>query len=108
MLSDINECEVENTGCEYCENNAGGFDCTCPSGYELSDDEKNCQDVNECEVYDDDETDNESSEKHKSSICSHECTNLVGSYQCKCPDNFHLHSDKRTCTRDFCHDLNNR
>ncbi|XP_055612398.1 fibrillin-1 [Uranotaenia lowii] len=38
-------------------------------------------------------------------ICSHECVNTVGSFECRCPENFHLNSDRRTCVRDFCADL---
>jgi len=34
---DIDECATNNGGCHAgatCTNNPGGFDCTCPTGYE--------------------------------------------------------------------------
>lgn len=60
-----------------------GVECICPYGYELSDDESFCQDVNECEIYDnDDEDEHETDEENeaKVSFCSHTCTNLIGSF----------------------------
>lgn len=41
-------------------------------------------------------------------ICSHECLNTPGSYICVCPENYHLHADKRTCILDFCEDLKDK
>lgn len=40
---DIDECANGNTGCEYCQNTVGSFECTCLDGYELSDDQKTCR-----------------------------------------------------------------
>lgn len=40
---DIDECAEGNTGCEYCQNINGGFQCTCPDGFELNDDGKTCK-----------------------------------------------------------------
>lgn len=42
---DIDECQLGNTGCEYCQNSFGGFQCTCPDGFELNADEKTCRDI---------------------------------------------------------------
>lgn len=42
MPIDIDECTEQNTGCQYCENAYGGYECTCPEGFELGEDEKNC------------------------------------------------------------------
>lgn len=40
---DIDECALGNTGCEYCQNTVGSYECTCLDGYELSDDQKTCR-----------------------------------------------------------------
>ncbi|XP_041774174.1 fibrillin-2 isoform X3 [Anopheles merus] len=96
---DINECEEQEHGCDYCQNAFGGYQCTCPAGYELADDDKHCQDVDECAASDDDEL------GEGGSACSHECHNTVGSFECRCPVAFHLNNDRRTCVRDFCQDL---
>lgn len=40
---DIDECAEGNTGCEYCQNTVGSFQCTCPDGFELNNDEKTCR-----------------------------------------------------------------
>lgn len=127
---DIDECAIGNTGCEYCQNTVGGFQCTCPDGFELNNDEKTCRydgtklpysqnriifcnhivwnfpyrDINECTTFSDYEY--EDNTPTARSICSHECINTVGSYICRCPINNHLREDKRTCEQDFCKHLN--
>lgn len=40
---DINECAQGNTGCEYCQNTVGSFECICPDGFELAVDQKSCR-----------------------------------------------------------------
>lgn len=46
----------------------------------MSDDESFCQDVNECEIYDNDDDDEvEEEAEPRASFCSHTCTNLIGS-----------------------------
>lgn len=48
----------------------------------MSDDESSCQDINECEIYDndDDEDGEEEDEENspKATFCSHTCSNLIG------------------------------
>ncbi|KAG5677774.1 hypothetical protein PVAND_007505 [Polypedilum vanderplanki] len=91
-----------------CQHVDDGVECDCPYGYELSEDESHCQDVNECEIYNnnsDDESEDE--DAPRATFCSHTCINLIGSFLCTCPENFHLHEDKRTCIRDYCADLEN-
>ena len=40
---DVNECELNNGDCEYkCSNEPGGYSCTCPIGFQLTPDERNC------------------------------------------------------------------
>lgn len=64
-----------------------GYECECPSGFELSEDESHCQDINECELYDNEsgENDEDSDDYYedkknqpKATFCSHTCTNLIG------------------------------
>ncbi|XP_058456120.1 fibrillin-2-like [Malaya genurostris] len=100
VCEDIDECEEQEHGCDYCRNAYGGYECICPAGFELADDDKSCHDVDECKNYDPDDKDDESV-----GVCSHECVNTVGSFECRCPDMFHLNVDRRTCVRDFCADL---
>ncbi|XP_031619503.1 fibrillin-2 isoform X4 [Contarinia nasturtii] len=101
---DIDECAEGNTGCEYCQNSVGGYQCTCPDGFVLKDDEKTCRDIDECTTFADYEY--EENTPTARTICSHQCINTVGSYLCVCPNNFHLGDDKRTCEQDFCRHLN--
>ena len=43
LLSDINECAVNNGGCtQICENLPGFFQCKCIRGFELQEDGKTC------------------------------------------------------------------
>lgn len=43
LLPDINECSVNNGGCEHgCENTMGGFECFCHPGYRLHWNKKDC------------------------------------------------------------------
>ena len=44
FLSDVNECEGDDGGCEgYCCNTIGSFYCKCPQGSRLEPDGKSCQ-----------------------------------------------------------------
>ena len=41
--SDINECNSNNGGCSgTCHNTAGGYYCTCSTGYSLNNDQHGC------------------------------------------------------------------
>lgn len=69
--TDINECEAGTAECgdnSSCENNEGGYDCPCDDGY--FDNEGTCEDIDECLL----------DPCHELA----ECTNLPGTYQCKC------------------------
>ena len=40
---DIDECRIENGGCQYtCENSYGGFVCRCPEDLRIGSDNKTC------------------------------------------------------------------
>ena len=42
--ADINECLVNNGGCDhFCRNTVGSFECSCRKGYKLLTDERTCQ-----------------------------------------------------------------
>lgn len=44
LLSDIDECLVNNGGCDhFCRNTVGSFECSCQKGYKLLTDERTCQ-----------------------------------------------------------------
>ncbi|CAB4006901.1 signal peptide, CUB and EGF-like domain-containing 2 [Paramuricea clavata] len=69
---DMNECLLNNGGCEQtCLNVPGSCQCGCHSGYRLSNDMKTCQDIDECTDF--------------PTICGHNCTNTPGGYKCTCP-----------------------
>ena len=42
-ISDINECDYGNGGCEHiCTNTIGSYYCTCNTGYSLNSDKHKC------------------------------------------------------------------
>jgi len=44
LMTDINECAVNNGGCQHdCCNTPGSFTCRCPPGYQLTADARHCQ-----------------------------------------------------------------
>lgn len=69
----------------------------------MDENEKTCRDIDECTAY----RDYEYEDTAPRSQCSHLCVNTVGSWNCQCPDNYHLEQDKRSCAKDFCQHLGN-
>uniref|UniRef100_A0A1A9W7Q2 Fibrillin-2 n=1 Tax=Glossina brevipalpis TaxID=37001 RepID=A0A1A9W7Q2_9MUSC len=69
---DINECLIDNGGCQQvCENLPGSFQCTCKPGYQIDTFTGTaCIDINECE------------NPKTSAECTAGCVNTPGSYQC--------------------------
>ena len=59
-----------------------GVLCSCFEGFRLTDDNKTCQDINECE---------------DPSSCSQHCFNNRGSFWCKCVEGYKLESDVTRC-----------
>ncbi|XP_066952425.1 fibulin-1-like [Macrobrachium rosenbergii] len=85
---DIDECSEgthQCTGNQVCANRRGGYICQCPVGYRLNN-QRQCEDVNECESY-------------FGSICANNavCENTDGSYRCNCMAGFKQSLDSRTC-----------
>lgn len=68
----------------------------CKSGFKLSDDGSECQDINECDLADIDSD----SWRMTYRYCEHKCENTVGSYICHCPQGYHLLDDQNSCILD--------
>ena len=79
----INECEIAgNSVCRNgdCEDQRGSFQCHCHEGFTLSDDKRNCIDIDECEY----------------EPCGNgECINTNGGYICECDAGYEF--DDGTC-----------
>ncbi|XP_028901941.2 fibrillin-1 [Zeugodacus cucurbitae] len=101
---DIDECAEGTSGCEHCINTEGSYECTCPGGYDLAEDERTCVDINECDVLVENEDDGEAV---PTKLCAGGCENTIGSFICTCGANEHLLEDRRTCAADTCQDVNN-
>ncbi len=81
--SDQESCSDNNAGCTHgCIQGPFGAQCTCPVGYQLSNDSKTCEDVDEC---------------NPPGLCSQHCFNERGSFRCHCQDGYTLEADQRTC-----------
>ncbi|KAI6658474.1 hypothetical protein LOD99_15274 [Oopsacas minuta] len=85
---DINECEIDNGGCQQnCENSIGSYECSCYSGFDWVDFSQ-CVDINECQ--------------QDNGECEQNCENSIGSYSCSCIpgyalENFTHCSDVNEC-----------
>ncbi|XP_037773595.1 signal peptide, CUB and EGF-like domain-containing protein 3 [Penaeus monodon] len=85
IMTDIDECSVNNGGCDdICINTPGLFSCSCSSGYMLHMDGRSCTDVDEC--------------KENSKICNGGvCSNTPGAYVCTCEGGLIPDSDGPGC-----------
>ncbi|EDW93781.2 uncharacterized protein LOC6533343 isoform X1 [Drosophila yakuba] len=73
---------------------------SCNSGFQLSADGTDCQDINECDVEGPEDLDN-------NAACQQQCENTIGSFRCSCAEGYHLLEDQRSCALDTCADLDN-
>ncbi|XP_067419742.1 growth arrest-specific protein 6 isoform X1 [Emydura macquarii macquarii] len=82
---DINECSVQNGGCnQVCLNNPGSYRCSCYNGYTLLKDNKICEDIDECTV--------------SAGICGEaRCKNLISSYACLCDAGYKYDNLSKSC-----------
>ncbi|CAG5865572.1 unnamed protein product [Menidia menidia] len=82
-LPDQESCSDNNAGCTHgCIQGPFGAQCTCPVGYQLSNDSKTCEDMDEC---------------IPPGLCSQHCFNERGSFRCHCQSGYTLEADQRTC-----------
>lgn len=87
--TDVDECEQEGICQQSCVNVLGTFFCSCNRGYQLRDDKRSCEDIDECTQF--------RGRGGRSSVCGGRCINLPGSYRCECPDGWRLKPDSRSC-----------
>lgn len=82
-IIDQDDCALNNGGCSHgCVQGPYGAQCTCPSGFQLLNDSKTCDDIDECLIL---------------GFCSQQCYNERGSFRCYCSDGYLLEPDGRTC-----------
>ena len=88
MAADVDECLVENGGCEgECLNKPGSYLCSCPLGFRLASNGRKCIDKNECSL------------RNGHGPCQDVCSNTHGSYRCSCDGMLgtQLASDGHSC-----------
>ncbi|CAB1312135.1 unnamed protein product, partial [Coregonus sp. 'balchen'] len=77
------DCALNNGGCsDGCIQGPFGAECTCQPGYQLLNDSKTCDDIDECSI---------------PGWCSQQCYNERGSFRCSCSDGYLLEPDNRSC-----------
>ncbi|XP_053611318.1 fibrillin-2-like isoform X2 [Plodia interpunctella] len=84
-LADIDECAQHPALCEHgtCTNTFGSFVCTCGDGWQLTEDEQRCVDIDECAT---------------PNICGPGiCRNMAGSYVCLCPEGYVAMPNNKEC-----------
>ncbi|XP_036394518.1 low-density lipoprotein receptor-related protein 2 [Megalops cyprinoides] len=82
-LCNEDDCAVNNGGCSGgCIQGPFGAQCTCEPGFQLLNDSKTCDDINECLI---------------PGMCSQACFNERGSFRCYCEDGYQLEPDGRVC-----------
>ncbi|CAI9731634.1 von Willebrand factor type A, EGF and pentraxin domain-containing 1 [Octopus vulgaris] len=83
---DIDECENNYFACEHkCHNTPGSVHCSCPKGFQLTENKKNCTDINEC--------------LSSNGNCAQICINTIGSHHCECePERYVLAENGFSCS----------
>lgn len=124
---DINECVEKTSNCEQiCTNVDGGYNCSCEDGYTLNVTDNSCVQEKDavascqtlgcsqgCKVLNGsnpqcfclagyvvsaaNDTQCEDEDECESGICSQECKNSEGSFECSCYSGFKLDADGTTC-----------
>uniref|UniRef100_A0A8C5PID7 Growth arrest specific 6 n=1 Tax=Leptobrachium leishanense TaxID=445787 RepID=A0A8C5PID7_9ANUR len=83
--TDKDECLVLNGGCShYCNNKLGTYHCLCPSGFRLRENNRTCEDINEC--------------LETPGICgTADCRNMPNTYTCFCEDGYKYDALNKSC-----------
>ncbi|KAF3821503.1 hypothetical protein GH733_009545 [Mirounga leonina] len=85
--SHINECAQNPLLCAFrCMNTFGSYECTCPIGYALREDQKMCKDLDEC-----------AEGLHDCESRGMMCKNLIGTFMCLCPPGMTRRPDGEGC-----------
>lgn len=80
---DVDECAKGYCQGGECINSPDGFKCTCPPGFDMSNDGKLCTDKDECSL---------------SGVCANGmCINMDGTFKCQCKNGFKLSTTGRAC-----------
>lgn len=85
---DLDECQ-DNPCSHFCVNNMGSYKCGCQAGFQLSANEVECEDINECAL-------------DLPNLCpvdKPQCENTVGSFTCttRCPTGFEPNKNGMGC-----------
>uniref|UniRef100_A0A7N8WVV0 Fibulin-7-like n=1 Tax=Mastacembelus armatus TaxID=205130 RepID=A0A7N8WVV0_9TELE len=102
MNTDTYECELFHNGqagrlCLHaCVNTAGGYRCSCPVGYDVTQDGRSCRDIDECAT--------------RQNNCTNDqmCINTYGGFQCvrvdcpKIPNATYVKTSPMRCERNPC------
>ncbi|XP_041515123.1 EGF-like and EMI domain-containing protein 1 isoform X6 [Microtus oregoni] len=80
---DINECAVDNGGCQdQCCNTIGSYYCRCQAGQKLEEDGRGCEETDPCAGRNE---------------CAHLCQSENGVARCACHAGYQLSADKKAC-----------
>ena len=90
---DINECNEANSCQHSCVNTEGTFQCACNSGYRLSINGYDCEDINECQGW--------------NGGCEFGCKNTMGSHQCYCEYGHELYNETNCKSGIQCEQVGN-
>ncbi|CRK94785.1 CLUMA_CG008279, isoform A [Clunio marinus] len=77
---EVDLCSINNGGCSHtCLDTIGQVFCSCPEGWKLDTDWKNCIDIDECQSQD---------KMKPEQRCNYDCINTIGSFRCIDSSNF--------------------
>ncbi|XP_073456587.1 hemicentin-2 [Aquarana catesbeiana] len=85
--TDVDECEIHRPCSHTCHNILGSYSCSCPAGYTLAMDNRNCRDLDECKMG-----------THQCPS-GQECINMPGKYRChlRCGPGFRPNAGGTAC-----------